>query len=66
MFLNENVLISIKISLTVVPMDPINNIPTLVKIMAWRRPGKKLFDILPLVGRKAVMLTLGASHYRSQ
>ena len=28
--LNENVLISIKISLKFVPMRPINNIPTLV------------------------------------
>ena len=24
-----------------VPKDPINNIPTLVQIMAWRRPGDK-------------------------
>ena len=38
-FLNENVLISIKISLKFVPRGPINNIPTLVQIMAWRRPG---------------------------
>ena len=40
-FLNENVLISIKISLKFVPMGPINNIPALVQIMAWRRPGDK-------------------------
>ena len=40
-FLNENVLISIKISLKFVPKDPINNIPALVQIMAWRRPGDK-------------------------
>ena len=40
-FLNENVLISIKISLKFVPKVPINNIPTLVPIMAWRRPGDK-------------------------
>ena len=40
-FLNENVLISIKISLKFIPMGPINNIPTLVHIMAWRRPGDK-------------------------
>ena len=40
-FLNENVWISIKISLKFVPKCPINNIPTLVQIMAWRRPGDK-------------------------
>ena len=36
-FLNENVRISIKISLK----RPINNIPVLVQIKAWRRPGDK-------------------------
>ena len=40
-FLSENVWISIKISLKFVPKGPINNIPALVKIMAWRRPGDK-------------------------
>ena len=40
-FLNENVRISIKISLKFVPKCPINNIPALVQIMAWRRPGDK-------------------------
>ena len=40
-FLNENVYISIKISLYFVPKGPINNIPALVQIMAWRRPGDK-------------------------
>ena len=40
-FLNENVWISIKISLKFVPQGPINNIPALVQIMAWRRPGDK-------------------------
>ena len=40
-FLNENVIISIKISLKFVPKGPINNIPALVQIMAWRRPGDK-------------------------
>ena len=33
--------ILIKISLTFVPKAPINNIPALVQIMAWRRPGDK-------------------------
>ena len=40
-FLNENVWIPIKISLTFVPKGRINNIPSLVQIMAWRRPGDK-------------------------
>ena len=40
-FLYENVWISIKISLKFIPKGPINNIPALVQIMAWRRPGDK-------------------------
>ena len=40
-FLNENPYISIRISLKFVPKGPINNIPSLVQIMAWRRPGDK-------------------------
>ena len=40
-FLNENVWIPIKISLKFVPRGPISNIPALVQIMAWRRPGDK-------------------------
>ena len=40
-FLNENVRISIKISLKFVPKGPINNNPALVQIMAWRRSGDK-------------------------
>ena len=40
-FLNENVWILIKISLKFVPRDTIDNIPPLVQIMAWRRPGEK-------------------------
>ena len=40
-FLNENVLISIKISLKFVPKGQINNITASVLIMAWRRPGDK-------------------------
>ena len=38
---NENVWISIEVSLKFVPKGPINNIPTLVQIMAWPRPGNK-------------------------
>ena len=40
-FLNENIWIPIIISLRFVPMGPINNIPALVQIMAWRHPGDK-------------------------
>ena len=50
-FLNENVLISIKMSLKFVLQGPINNIPALVQIMAWRRPGDK-----PLSGPMMVRL----------
>ena len=38
---NENDIIPLKISLTFVPKGLINNIPTLVQVMAWRRPGDK-------------------------
>ena len=34
----------IKISLKFVPKGPINNIPALVQIMAWQRPGAKPFS----------------------
>ena len=38
---NENVGISLKISLRFVPSVLIDSIPVLVQIMAWRRPGDK-------------------------
>ena len=40
-FVNENVWILIQFSLNIVPDGPINNIPALVQIMAWRRLGDK-------------------------
>ena len=40
-FFNENVWISITISMKFAPKGPINDIPALVQIMAWRRPGDK-------------------------
>ena len=51
-FLNETVRISIKMSLKFVLKGPFNNIPALVQIMAWRRPGDKplsepMMDSLP-------------------
>ena len=51
-FLNENEWISLKISLKVVPWVRINNIPALVQIMAWRRPGDK-----PLSGPMMIRLS---------
>ena len=40
---------SIKISQKFVPKDQINNIPSLVQIMAWRRPGDKSLSEAMLV-----------------
>ena len=41
-FLNENVRMSIKISVEFVfKKGPMNDLPTLVQIMTWRRPGDK-------------------------
>ena len=40
-FLNENVRISIQISLKFVPNGPIDNNSALVQVMAWRRTGDK-------------------------
>ena len=40
-FLNENVLNSIKISLKFIPKGPIHYIAALVQIMVWRRSGDK-------------------------
>ena len=48
-FLNENVWISINISLKFVPRGSINNIPTLVQVMAWHRPGDKPLSGLIMV-----------------
>ena len=49
---NENVWISVKISLKFVPGGPINNIQVLVQIMAWRRPGDELlFDPMMIYWR---------------
>ena len=48
-FLNENVWISINISLKFFPRGPINNIPTLVQVMAWHRPGDKPLSVPMMV-----------------
>ena len=48
-FFNENVWISIKISLKFVPKGPINNMPALVLIFAWHRPGAKPLSVPMMV-----------------
>ena len=40
-FFNENVWISIEISLKFAPKNPINNKSALVQVMAWHRTGDK-------------------------
>ena len=40
-FVDENITISAKISLKFVPNGPIDNIPALVQIISWRRPGDR-------------------------
>ena len=48
-FLNEKVWILINISQKFVPKCSINNIPVLVQIMAWRRPGNKPLSVPMMV-----------------
>ena len=45
-FVNKNVWIYIKISLKFVPKGPIDNIPSLVQVMAWHRSGDKTSNYL--------------------
>ena len=54
-FLNDNVRISIKISLKFVSKGPIDSIRALVQIMAWRRSGDKPLSelIYQFMGRSA-------------
>ena len=49
-FLNENIRISIKISLKFLPKGPINNNPALVQIMAWHWSGDKPLSEPMMVG----------------
>ena len=56
--LNENIWLSIKISLKFVPMGLINNIPALVPIMAWCRPGGKPLSE-PIMVRLRIYSSLG-------
>ena len=49
-FVNENVSITIKISLKFIPTGPMNNYPSLVQKMAWRWPGDKPLLSEPTMG----------------
>ena len=60
-FLNANFWIAIKISLEFVPKGPINNIPALVYIMAWRRPGDKPLS-QPMVVRLRTHISANRPH----
>ena len=61
-FLNEYIWISLKISLKFVLKFPINNIPALVQIMAWRWPGDKPLSELMMVN---LMTHICVSHSAS-
>ena len=57
-FLNENIRIAIKISLKFVPKGLFSNIPALVLIMAWRRPGDKPLSE-PMIDHWRIYASLG-------
>ena len=61
-FFNENVWISINISLKFVPRGPINNIPTLVPVMAWRQPGNKPLSE-PMIVSLPTHICVAQPHY---
>ena len=66
-FFNENIWISIKISLKFVPKGPINNIPAMVQIMAWRQPGDKpLSEPMMVSLLMHIYAPLGLSELRMQ
>ena len=57
-FLNEIIIISIKISLKFVPKGLIDNIPALVLIMAWHQAGHKpLFEPMMVRSLTHVFIT---------
>ena len=58
-FLNEIVWIPINISLKFIRKGPINNIPALVQIMAWRHPGDKPLSEPMMVSLPMLMLGPG-------
>ena len=64
-FLNENVGISLKISLEFVPTGQINNIPALVQIMAWRRLGDEPLSEPKMLVYRRIYASLGLSELNS-
>ena len=58
-FVNENTWIPIKISFKFVSKGPINDIPVLVQIMAWRRPGNKPLSQAMMVNSPTHNASLG-------
>ena len=63
-FMNEIVWISINISLRFVPEGQINNIPSLVQKMAWRRPGDKPLSEPMMVQVGEAYVSLGLSELK--
>ena len=63
-FLNENVQILLNIWVKFVPRDPINNISSLVPIMAWRRPGDKPFSEPMMVSSLTHLTSLGLNEIK--
>ena len=61
-FINEHVRISINISLKFAPKGLINNIPALVQIMAWRRPGDKPLSEPMITGARLDARTYTFAH----
>ena len=63
--LNESIWIAIKSSLKFVPNDPINNIPGLVQITAWRRRGDKPLSEPMVVSFRNIYALLGLNELTS-
>ena len=63
-FLNENFSIFIKISLTVVSKGPINNIPALIQIMAWRRQVASYYLIQWRLGCQRIYTSLSLNELK--
>ena len=51
--------IPIKISMKFVPKGPINNIPAMVQMMAWCRPGDKPLSEPMMVSYRRIYASLG-------
>ena len=65
-FSNENVRITIKISMKFVPKRPINNIPALVRIMAWHQLGNKPLSEPMVVRLQNAYMSLGLNDLNDQ